>query len=68
MIYERWLKLEKGIDDKLTQTELKQGWHFCVEWDCMLVGPGMPEMEACLCNVPKGEYALPGGEILKRTG
>lgn len=34
---------------KLTQEELRAGWHFCCEWDQMLIGPGMPEMDACLC-------------------
>lgn len=33
----------------LTEEELKEGWHFCREWDGMLVGPDMPEMKACLC-------------------
>lgn len=34
---------------KLTQEELREGWHFCHEWDQMLVGPAMPEWESCLC-------------------
>lgn len=34
----------------LTQEELKAGWHFCVEWDGLLIGPGMPEMECCSCK------------------
>ena len=45
---ERWIEIDlagKG----LTFEELKDGWHFCYEWDEMLIGPGMPECEACLC-------------------
>jgi hypothetical protein len=38
-----------GEWSKLTQEELREGWHYCAEWDQMLVGPTMPEWEACLC-------------------
>jgi hypothetical protein len=42
------------IDNQpLTDEEKKVGWHFCPEWDEMLIGPGMKEMECCLCK--KGE-------------
>lgn len=35
----------------LTKEELEEGWHFCPEWDEMLIGPPMKaEMEACLCS------------------
>ena len=30
--------------------EVAEGWHFCPDWDEMLVGPGMPELESCLCG------------------
>ena len=33
----------------LTDSEVAEGWHFCPEWDEMLVGPGMPELESCSC-------------------
>lgn len=46
----RYAELESGITDaKLTRSEIDEGWHFCREWDGMLVGPGMPEMKACGC-------------------
>jgi len=32
-----------------------QGWHFCADWDELLIGPGMPEMETCLCQLPGGQ-------------
>jgi hypothetical protein len=38
----------------LTQEELDAGWHFCYDWDGMLVGPGMPETEICVCGARKG--------------
>jgi hypothetical protein len=34
---------------KLTLGELKLGWHFCPEWDGLLIGPNMEEMKACSC-------------------
>lgn len=27
------------------------GWHYCPDWDFLLVGPGTPEMEACCCKL-----------------
>jgi len=29
--------------------EIEKGWHFCPEWDFLLVGPKMKEFECCLC-------------------
>ena len=34
----------------LTEEEIEAGWHFCPEWDGLLIGPGMVELEACLCQ------------------
>ena len=34
----------------LTEGEIKSGWHFCPNWDGLLIGPGMDEMEACGCK------------------
>lgn len=31
----------------------KQGWHFCADWDFMLVGPVDPEWECCTCEARK---------------
>jgi len=33
----------------LTPAEQAEGWHFCREWDGLLVGPGMEELEPCTC-------------------
>ena len=33
---------------ELTYDEIRHGWHFCIEWDGLLIHPGMPE-EACSC-------------------
>jgi hypothetical protein len=31
----------------LTLKEIDQGWHWCSDWDGLLVGPGMDEMDSC---------------------
>ena len=46
----RRARLERG-EGSLTQEEQEQGWHFCHDWDGMLIGPGWDEMEVCLCPV-----------------
>ena len=46
----RYFELEMSRATPLTKEELAQGWHFCYDWDGMLLGPGMPELEGCTCN------------------
>ena len=45
---ERYGYLSYG-NGELTPAEIAEGWHFCVEWDGLLVGPGMLEINCCLC-------------------
>lgn len=45
---ERWEKL-MASNEALTPDEIKAGWHFCVEFDGLLIGPGMVEMSVCTC-------------------
>lgn len=43
-------------DEKLSDAEIAAGWHFCYDWDGLLVGPGMEELKACCCCHPvKGQ-------------
>ena len=35
---------------ELTSEEINDGWHFCNEWDGLLVGPGMDELKVCKCE------------------
>jgi hypothetical protein len=37
-------------DAQLTEREVAAGWHWCAEWDGLLVGPGMRELECCRCG------------------
>ena len=34
---------------KLTPQEISEGWHWCYDWDGLLVGPGMDECTHCGC-------------------
>lgn len=43
--------------DVLTEKELAEGWHFCPDWDYLLVGPGMPEQDGCACELYKNPSA-----------
>lgn len=50
MDIKRYNELMKNEDLKLSKAEIKDGWHFCYEWDELLIGPGMGEMEYCSCS------------------
>jgi hypothetical protein len=47
--------LNLGMSE-LTPYEISQGWHFCWEYDGLLVGPGCPELMECEC-LPKDHQA-----------
>lgn len=34
---------------KLTKEESEAGWHWCPDWDGLIVGPSTPEAECCTC-------------------
>ena len=55
MTTERWTYLVTHRDAKLTPEELHDGWHWCPDWDYLLIGPGMDELEGCTCGVPDTE-------------
>jgi hypothetical protein len=46
----RWSDLMNDDGLPLTSEEIAEGWHFCYDWDGLLVGPGMKEMECCTCR------------------
>lgn len=49
MTRERYNTLMGNDDLPLTDEEIKEGWHFCYEWDGLLIGPGFGELEPCHC-------------------
>ena len=49
MTNERY-KLLMTTDENLTLDEMSIGWHFCWEWDGLLISPGMAgEWLPCMC-------------------
>ena len=53
--YDELMKSEMEDDEvlSLTPDEIAKGWHFCWDWDGLLVGPGMKEQESCVCLKPE---------------
>lgn len=54
MNIERQLQLDRS-GEGLTEEEWNQGWHWCADWDQMLVGPGYLEALFCKCGLSKIE-------------
>ena len=48
---ERYIELDRS-GTGLTKEEWEQGWHWCNEWDGMLVGPNTDEALVCSCSHP----------------
>lgn len=46
----RYIELEKDANSHLTPEELQQGWHFCPDWDYMLIQKGS-DAEECYCKI-----------------
>lgn len=49
MTDKRWRQVMKNENENLTQDELERGYHFCYDWDGLLVGPCMGEFRYCNC-------------------
>ena len=47
---ERYFQLERNPLLELTSEELLQGYHFCPDWDGLLIGVDMPEIQGCTCK------------------
>jgi hypothetical protein len=46
--------VEKEFEaDQLTLDEISQGWHYCYDWNGLLIGPGNLKMDSCKCKVNK---------------
>ena len=50
----RYNALMDDDESELTENEIAEGWHFCFDWDGLLVGPEMVcEWECCTCLVKR---------------
>jgi hypothetical protein len=47
---QRIIDLQKS-ETELTEEEVKQGWHFCPDFDDLLIGPGNVEAFVCNCSL-----------------
>lgn len=57
MTPERARELTLKLDAKMTEYEVESGCHYCLEWDELVVWPGMPEwgddLDRCRCGYTK---------------
>lgn len=44
---ELYVKIDK--EGQIPQDLFDKGWHWCMDWDLMLVGPGMNATKHCYC-------------------
>jgi hypothetical protein len=42
---------------ELSEKEIKEGWHFCPEFDGLLIGPDMDELQVCRCQEEQNELS-----------
>lgn len=49
MTDKRYSELMHNIDLTLTEEEIKEGWHFCQDWDGLLIHTSWKEYECCHC-------------------
>lgn len=58
MKLERWEEVNRDDSLLLSEKEIAAGWHFCLEFDGLLVGPGMTEVLFCDCARPNAARAF----------
>lgn len=49
MTDERWTELMSDQSLKLTEEEIAEGWHFCWDWDGLLIHKDSMEAKVCHC-------------------
>jgi len=52
MTQTRWVALMEDDLLPLTEDEIKQQYHFCPDWDGLLISPEHGEWETCTCKIP----------------
>ena len=43
--------------DSLSPEEISVGWHYCRNWEWVLIGPGNLKMDSCNCKINKKIHA-----------
>ena len=64
MTDERYRQLSDDENVQITHEEFMEGWHYCQEFDGLLVGKGMGEEDCCTCSFPKAVRALQSQNLL----
>lgn len=54
MTPERYKELNR-TGEELAPEEVREGWHYCADWDGLLIHPKFPEAECCSCEVKREE-------------
>lgn len=55
MTADRWNELMRWYcEEELSAEEMAEGWHWCYDFDGLLVGPGMQELLYCDCEREDG--------------
>jgi hypothetical protein len=67
MTEERWKELMRDQTLPLTKQEIADGWHFCPEWDGLLIGPGEMEWEFCMCPADQRRRGVPLWNVNARS-
>lgn len=50
MTKQRYYQLAQSLTLNLTAEEFDAGWHFCPDWDGMLIHKTDGEMDGCTCT------------------
>lgn len=58
MTKQRYRELELNGNLSLTQEEVKDGWHFCNDFDGMLMNKKWPAYELCTCFYKQQKTAV----------
>lgn len=57
MTNERYNQLNENVDSQLTEQEIKEGWHFCIEMDGLLANSNEPDGD-CFCALNSNRKSL----------
>jgi hypothetical protein len=64
MNIDRYNKIMWEDTEKLTAEDTKKGWHYCCEFDDLLVGPEMEgEWQCCTCFTEEEKNELNSREV-----
>lgn len=66
MINERYTLLQDSDSEPFTPEEIAAGWHFCPDWDFLLLNPSMDESHSCGCFTDQQKECQHQGYIVRK--